>query len=168
MVSVGKSAFLAGLFALSSAGLANAQPQIIGPGDPGGGGGSGGGGDCYRIAETIDGPYTVSFCLGNANRYEVTGDGLSCEGRLRWSRSGSARLEINLRRASCGGGKAWSADSLSCSYGNIGAPSTLGGGGGGPQSVTPNNPDFGNVLRCTYDPSVPGHPSSQVTAHRVG
>jgi hypothetical protein len=170
MISVGRTA-LAGLLVLGLATLAAAQPQIITPVDPGGGGGGGGssGGDCYRIAETIDGPYTVTFCLGNRNRYEVTGNGLECDASLSWRRAGSGRIEINLSRANCGRGTSWSPDTISCSYGNIGRPpSSLGGGGGGPQFVTPNNPDFGNVLRCTYDPSVPGHASTEVTAHRIG
>lgn len=162
MLGLRKSAaFIVGLFVLSPLGPAAAQNIISGGGD--------GGGDCYRIAESLDGPYSLSFCLGNANRYEVTGNGLECDGGLSWNRNGRGRLEINLSRASCGRGKSWSADSIFCTYGNIGSPpSSLGEGGGGPQNVTPNNPDFGNVLRCTYLPAVAGHPSSQVTAHRLG
>ena len=171
MFSLAKStALLAGLFALSFAGLAAAQnlgPQIVIPEDPGSGADAG----CYRVDGDLYGPYTMSFCLGSSNsqkRYQVIGGGLECNGRLDWYRGGSGRLQINLRQASCGQGKAWSADTMTCNFGVVGPPNTLGGGGNSPQIVIPDRPNYGSVLRCTYDPSVPGAPSSQVTAHRIG
>jgi hypothetical protein len=172
MFRIGKAAFLGGLFVLSAAGTAAAQnvsPQIVIPENPGGGPDAG----CYQVQGDLYGPYSMSFCLGNSNSektYNVSGGGLDCNGRLDWYRSGSGRLQINLREADCTRGQLWSADTMTCNFGNIGGPVPLSGGGEGiqPQVVIPDRPNYGNVLRCTYDPSVEGYPTTQITARRIG
>lgn len=68
---------------------------------------------CYRAVGRIYDSYRFEFCLKRRGTYTVTGGGLRCEGRLRWELSGPG-VDVDLRRTSCGRGKAWSADSMWC------------------------------------------------------
>lgn len=162
---------LLALVALCAANAASAQnvgPQIVIPEDPSRGPDAG----CYLVDGDIYGPYRLSFCLGGSNsnkRYAVSGGGLDCHGRLDWYRAGRGMLQINLREAGCNRGQAWSADTMTCNYANVGNPVPLGSGGGAsPQIVIPNEPNYGSVLRCTYDPSVEGYSTTEITAYRLG
>lgn len=69
--------------------------------------------NCYAAAGNIYDKYSFSFCLKHRGTYSVRGKGLRCDGRLNWSVSG-IHINARLGRTSCGGGKAWSADSMSC------------------------------------------------------
>jgi hypothetical protein len=156
---------MAALFAISgSIGAAYAagegpSTRVVVPDKPGGGGGIGLGG-CYRVAERLYGPYTMSFCLSSKS-YKVSGGGLSCNGSLNWSSSGR-NISIKLRRSTCGRGQAWSADSMSCTVvGFLGAVL--------PKVIVPDRPGmpgFGD-LNCTYTPSEHGYRPTRIRANRV-
>ncbi len=69
--------------------------------------------NCYRAVGEIYGRYTFDFCLKNRGTYSVRARGVRCDGRLNWDVRG-ARVEAQLRRTSCGGGVAWTGDSMTC------------------------------------------------------
>lgn len=69
--------------------------------------------NCYAVVGRIYNKYDFSFCLKQRGTYQVRGAGLRCDGRLRWDVSG-IRVNARLTRTSCGFGKAWSADSMTC------------------------------------------------------
>ena len=139
---------------------AGPSTKVVVPDRPGGGGGIGLGG-CYQVAERLYGPYSMSFCLSGRGSYKVTGGGLDCNGSLSWNTSGR-NININLRRSTCGRGKAWSADSMSCTFvGFLGAVL--------PKVVVPDRPGlpgFGD-LRCTYKPAVSSYRPVQIRARRT-
>ena len=116
-------------------------------------------GGCYQIAERLYGPYTMRFCLTNRGSYRVSGGGLNCSGSLTWSVASGRTINIRLQRTSCGGGKAWSADSMSCQglgfFGSLVA-----------KVVIPDVPGLSN-LRCTYTPSVHSYKPVTVRARRI-
>ena len=117
------------------------------------------GGGCYQIAERLYGPYTMNFCLTNRGSYRVTGGGLNCSGSLTWSVSGGRTINVRLQRTSCGRGKAWSADSMSCQgLGFLGSIVA--------KVVIPDVPGLSN-LRCTYTPSVHSYMPVTVRALRI-
>jgi len=161
---IAQAVILAVILALSgfvtSADAAGPSTKVVVPDRPGGGGGIGLGG-CYQVAERLYGPYSMSFCLTGRGSYKVTGGGLACNGSLSWSTSGR-NINIQLRRSTCGRGKAWSADSMSCTFvGFLGAVL--------PKVVVPDRPGlpgFGD-LRCTYKPSVPTYRPVQIRARRT-
>lgn len=130
---------------------------------------------CYQLQGRIYGPYRMSFCLDRRNSfYEVRGGGLTCEAGLNWwpSRNGAT---IQLQRARCGRGQAWTADTLECRIagfpGYPGGPGNWGNGGYGQNQFSPQIavPDHGGAqtLNCTYYPAVRGYPVRQFTARRV-
>lgn len=98
---------------------------------------------CYRAVVTIYGGYNFRFCLEQRGTYRVTGRGVRCDGRLDWNTSG-AEVRVRLRRTSCGGGVAWSADRMTC------RPSLIAGIIG--MIIDPDRP-FLNALRCDYRPA---------------
>lgn len=142
------------------------RPQVVVPDYPVGGGYEG----CYRITELIYGPYRLSFCLGSVrgNSYTVVGGGIDCRGRLDWS-EGSSGIQINLARTSCGGGIAWSADTLRCNFsGPTRPPSVF--DELRPNVVIPDRPDRpvrADELTCRYFPAAPGFSVITVTARRT-
>jgi hypothetical protein len=69
--------------------------------------------NCYRAAVRIYDGFRFDFCLKQRGTYTASKVGVRCEGRLTWGVDG-IWVNAKLRRTSCGGGKAWSADSLSC------------------------------------------------------
>ena len=105
------AAIVAGLFMFTVAAVAAAEPdvRVVVPDVPGGVIVS----NCYAAVGDIYGKYSFSFCLKHRGTYSVRGKGLRCDGRLNWGVSG-VHVNAKLSRTSCGGGKAWSADSMSC------------------------------------------------------
>ena len=70
--------------------------------------------NCYRAIGSVYGANRFEFCLKQRATYTVRGSGgLRCNGRLNWSVDGIF-VNAKLRRTSCGGGVAWSADSMTC------------------------------------------------------
>ena len=69
--------------------------------------------NCYAAVGNIYNKYSFTFCLKQRGSYSVRGGGLRCDGRLSWKVSG-IHVNARLSRVSCGSGKAWSADSMSC------------------------------------------------------
>lgn len=132
----------------------DANARVVVPDVPGGADFAG----CYRVQGPLYGPYTMTFCLKQRGTYSVTGGGIRCEGRLNWSSDGR-RIDIQLRRTSCGNGVAWSADRLRCTPGGI-------FGGVVPFVVVPDVPIL-QTLRCTYDPDAPGYKTTRITARRI-
>lgn len=108
-------------------------------------------GACYQVTERLYGPYSMSFCLNGRNSYKVKGGGLSCNGTLSSTISGHT-INIRLARSSCGHGRAWSADSMSCS--SVGVLGTL------------PLPGLGD-LKCTYTPAVAGFKPVPIRAYRI-
>lgn len=104
------AALAAFVFVLTSAVLA-AEPdvRVVVPDVPGGVIVS----NCYAAVGNIYGKYNFSFCLKQHGTYSVRGGGLRCDGRLNWNVSG-IYVAARLSRTSCGHGKAWSADTMSC------------------------------------------------------
>lgn len=84
--------------------------RVVIPDAPGGGADVAG---CYRSIGVIYGKYKMDFCLKGRGTYRVIGEKLDCTGRLDWDTEGPG-INIRLRRASCGNGKAWSADTAWC------------------------------------------------------
>jgi hypothetical protein len=69
---------------------------------------------CYRISQSLYGPYRMSFCLDNGQgSYRVTGGGLDCRGGIDANAYGR-RVDIALSYSQCGRGTAWTADNLYC------------------------------------------------------
>lgn len=68
---------------------------------------------CYQAIGSIYGGYSFEFCLEQEGTYEVSGNGIHCEGELTWKGLGTY-VTANLKETSCGNGVAWSADSMSC------------------------------------------------------
>lgn len=132
----------------------NADARIIVPDVPGGALLAG----CYSITQRLYGPYRMQFCLEQRGSYSVTGGGVACNGRLNWSARGRD-LRIDLRRATCGNGVAWSADHMECRGAGLFAGIIA-------RIFAPNSKVIG-ALRCTYTPAA-GHQSPvTVTARRV-
>src|SRR5579871_5584780 len=104
------AALAAFVFVLTSA-VAAAEPdvRVVVPDVPGGVIVS----NCYAAVGNIYGKYSFSFCLRQRGTYSVRGAGLRCDGRLNWNVSG-IYVAARLSRTSCGQGKAWSADTMSC------------------------------------------------------
>ena len=147
---------------------------------------------CYRISQSLYGPYRMSFCLDNGQgSYRVTGGGLDCRGGIDANAYGR-RVDIALSYAQCGRGTAWTADNLYCQavFAGGGYGGGLSGGFGGnsgayagrsgpssriavPEIAVPDVavpvpvPAYIAGLRCTYDPAVGGYPQMSVTARRV-
>lgn len=107
------STFVAGLLALAvtAPSLAQAEPEVrvFVPEVPGGVIVS----NCYRAVGELYGARTFEFCLKRNGSYKVRGAGLRCDGRLTWDVTGLI-VTAKLRRSSCGGGVAWSADRMVC------------------------------------------------------
>jgi hypothetical protein len=129
--------------------MAQQEPgaRVIVPDLPGGAAFSG----CYRVSQRLYGPYRMTFCLTQRGTYQVTGGGVTCNGRLDWRASGRD-ISVQLRRSSCGNGVAWSADRMNCRGSGLlgtilGIPALAG-------------------LRCTYTPGVRGERPMNITARR--
>lgn len=140
------------MFAPSGA-FAQAEPRVIVPDHPGGAAFGG----CYRVNTRLYGPYRLTFCLQQRGVYQITGGGVTCNGRLDWRVSGRD-INVQLRRTSCGNGVAWSADRMTCRSAGL-----LGGIIG--FVIVPGIPNIGS-LRCTYSPSVPQYRPVTFTARR--
>jgi hypothetical protein len=160
---------------LAPVGPASAQSPAVSVAvpSPGGGGGLTG---CYRVAHTIYGPYSMSFCLnrGRGGSYKVTGGGLNCNGGLDWYDQGGGRVQIDLYRAPCGRGTDWTGDSMSCRarggpllQGGVGGAivGAIAGGLGVPSPSVPV-PGYGS-LNCTYYPVAGGYSPISITANRT-
>lgn len=114
--------------------------------------------NCYRAIGNVYGARTFEFCLKQRGTYKVRGAGLRCDGRLSWNVAGIF-VNVQLRRSSCGGGVAWSADSLSC------RPSLLLGIIAG--LLKEDRPLLDNLV-CDYTPAPgTGQKKSSFVAHRV-
>jgi hypothetical protein len=127
---------------------------------------------CYRVQGTIYGPYRMTFCLGGRgnNNYTVVGGGLNCNGGLDWYDRGNGRVEIDLYRAMCGRGQAWTGDSLSCRINNWRPIRPLPRLPGAQVAVPVPAPGPGpsyNSLNCIYNPVAGGYGPIQVTANRI-
>ena len=114
-------------------------------------------GGCYEVQQRLFGSYRMSFCLVQRGTYSIRGSRVRCDGRLDWSVRGRD-INIQLRRTSCGGGVAWSADRMTCRGGNM-LPAFLA------RLIAPNLPVL-QTLRCTYTPSVRREAPFQITARR--
>jgi hypothetical protein len=114
--------------------------------------------NCYRAVGNVYGARTFEFCLKQRGTYTARGNGLRCNGRLNWDVSGLS-VDIKLRRTSCGGGVAWSADRLSC------RPSLL---LGIIASLLKQDRPLLDNLVCDYSPA-PGTGAKKMSfvAHRV-
>lgn len=159
----GKEGWVAGSYVTATEG---ARPQVAVPDYPRPGGYAG----CYQVNEPLYGPYRLSFCLGSggASSYTVRGGGIDCRGSLDWS-EGVSGIQINLARTSCGGGVAWSADTLRCSttqQGRIPGPFDE----SQPNVPVPDRPVLAgpaDELTCRYYPAAPGYSVISVTARRT-
>jgi hypothetical protein len=133
----------------------DASTRVIVPDAPGGGASFAG---CYQVQQRLYGPYRMTFCLERPGTYQVRGGRVRCDGRLTWNVRGRD-INIQLRRTSCGGGVAWSGDSMSCRGAGL-LPAFLA------RIIVPDFPVL-QTLRCTYTPSVSGERPTQITARRV-
>ena len=125
------------------------EPFVVVPDQPGGGVRVNG---CFRATQNLFGPYRLTMCLERPGTYQVRGGGLRCDGRLTFRTIGRD-IHIDLRRTSCGRGRAWEAASIECRH-TGGVLRLL----GIPRLQT---------LRCTYFPSVRGVDSRTFTARRI-
>lgn len=128
------------------------EPRVVVPDHPAGVAVNG----CFRANRTLFGPYRLTFCLERRGTYEVRGGGLNCNGQLNWRASGRDIL-IDLRRASCGGRRAWEAATIECRSGGL-LGQIAGQLRGVPRLAT---------LHCTYFPSVRGVSRRTFSASRV-
>lgn len=147
----------------AAANATGARPQVVVPDRPGSSGFPGYEG-CYAVQGRIYGPYRLTFCLGSPRNsyYQVRGGGIRCDGPLDWS-EGRRGIQINLARTSCGGGIAWSADTMQCDFSRAGFPEPRAGGGfdNRPQVVVPDRPGGGRPIQageltCRYFPAARG------------
>jgi hypothetical protein len=123
------------------------EPLVVVPEHPGGVRVNG----CFRATQDLFGPYRLTLCLDRRGTYQVRG-GIRCDGRLT-HRTIGRDIHIDLRRASCGRGRAWEAASIECRHtGGLLRRLAM------PQLST---------LRCTYVPSVRGVGSRSFTARRI-
>jgi hypothetical protein len=152
----------AGIFssmAIVAGGAQSVTPQIAVP-DTGGSGVEG----CYRVDGTIYGPYRLAFCLQTRSSYTVKGGGLDCKGGLDWYDQGKGRIEIDLYKAKCGSGQAWTGDSLSCNVPDW-KPITVKLGYNKLKIPVPVKKY--STLNCTYNPISGGYKPVKVTAKRT-
>ncbi len=112
---------------------------------------------CFRANQNMFGPYRLTFCLDRRGTYQVQGGGLRCDGTLAWRASGRD-IFIDLRRGSCGRGRAWEAATIDCRH----SGSLLGQLAGRILDIP-----LLSALRCTYHPSVPGVGRRVFTANRI-
>lgn len=126
----------------------DAEPFVIVPDHPQGVPVNG----CYSANRQLFGPYQFNFCLNRPGSYTVRGGGVRCDGRLTWRTSGST-IHADIHRASCGGGVAWEAASMTCQplgriFGPIGSLLI-------------------RTLTCTYFPTVRFQRNQIFTASRI-
>lgn len=152
---IGLAAALA--FAMSSASAQDFGAQVAVPED------GGRSRDCYQFQERIYGPYRMAFCLNSRNggRYRVMDGDLDCRAELTWSQAARNRIRIDLTRATCGAGMAWSADTLICRTGDAGRASDA----MAPQVAVPDHGGR-DALVCRYLPSERGFEEITVVAVR--
>lgn len=153
LVSALSAAMLAVLLTVSTAIAQDAEARVIVPDVPGGALVSG----CYEAIGRLYSKYRFEFCLKQRGTYEIRGAGVRCEGRLDWNARG-ATVSVELRRARCGNGVAWSADTMTC------RPNLLLGFLG----LITDRP-FLNALTCDYRPA-PGTAErpTRFTVRRTG
>jgi hypothetical protein len=151
------SALVFGLAGATLAAAQDANTRVIVPEAPGGALVAG----CYRPTGNIYGSYRFEFCLERRGTYKVTGRGANCNGRLDWSVS-KAGIAVQLQRASCGNGQAWTGDSMTCRpNGILGA--ILG------KVLRPDDKVVLGGLRCDYRPvRGSGERPINFVARRVG
>ena len=115
--------------------------------------------NCYRALGDVYGANRFEFCLKQRGTYTVRGSGgLRCNGRLTWGVEGIF-VQAKLRRTSCGGGVAWSADSMTC------RPSLLLGIIAG--LLKQERPLLDNLV-CDYTPATStGEKKISFVAHRI-
>jgi hypothetical protein len=112
--------------------------------------------NCYRAVGRVHGATRFEFCLRQRGTYVAVGSGFRCEGRLDWSVSG-VYVNIQLRAVSCGGGVAWSPDTIRC------RPNLLLGFIAG---LLGQDRPLLDRLSCTYRPSS-GASSTTFVARRI-
>ena len=133
--------------ALSLSSSSGQDTFVVVPDHPGGGIPVNG---CFRATQNLFGPYRLTFCLERRGTYNIRG-GIRCDGQL-VHRTVGRTIHIDLRRASCGRGRAWEAASIECRHtGGLLLGLAL------PRLST---------LSCTYFPSVRGVSSRNFTARR--
>jgi hypothetical protein len=133
----------------------DANTRVIVPDAPGGALIAG----CYRVNQRLYGPYRMEFCLQQRGEYTVRGGNVRCEGRLNWSVKGRD-INIKLQRTSCGNGKAWSADTITCRGAGLLASFLA-------RIIAPDLPVLRD-LRCTYTPAKgSGEDPMSITARRL-
>jgi hypothetical protein len=111
---------------------------------------------CYKARSQLYGPYNFSFCLKKKATYAVRGNGIQCDGKLDWAKSGK-NINVDVRRTSCNRGKAWAAANMSCRPLSPLQEALL--------QILDQGEQAGG-LRCTYDPSVPGETNRSFLAVR--
>jgi len=122
---------------------------------------------CYRSDRQLFG-YRFTMCLRNrGGTYTVSGRGFNCEGRLSW-RAAGRDIFIDIRRQSCGRGRAWEAASIECRASGVvrGVLDSIFGRGANPFVMVPDTPAV-RTLRCTYFPTVRGVAPVTFTARRI-
>jgi hypothetical protein len=139
-------------------------PTVAVPAPSSGGGLTG----CFRIQETLYKNYRMSFCLnGRGNgTYNVSG-GVTCQGNLDWYDLRSGKLAIDLARATCGRGQAWTGDSLDCKVDKWKPETSVKIGGVKLTVPIPGGKTRYDGLNCTYNPVGYGYKPVKVTAKRV-
>jgi hypothetical protein len=154
------------LFATPPAAIAQDSigPTVAVPAPSSGGGLTG----CFRIQETLYKNYRMSFCLnGRGNgTYNVSG-GVTCQGNLDWYDLRSGKLAIDLARATCGRGQAWTGDSLDCKVDKWKPETSVKIGGVKLTVPIPGGKTRYDGLKCTYNPVGYGYKPVKVTAKRV-
>jgi len=144
-------ALIAATFVASPA--SSQEVRVIVPDHPGGIPVNG----CFNANRPLFGPYRFSFCLERRGTYSVRGGGVRCEGQISWRTSGRDIL-VDIRRTSCGGGRAWEAATMDCRH--------VGGLLGRLAGRVLDIPRLSS-LRCTYHPSVPNRGTPTFTANRL-
>lgn len=121
---------------------------------------------CFRADRQLFG-YRFTMCLRNRGTFQVSGRGMNCEGRLNWRVSGRDIL-IDVRRQSCGRGRAWEAASIDCRGTGVvrGILDSIFGRAANPFVMVPDTPAV-RALRCTYHPTVRGVRPVTFTARRI-
>jgi len=106
---------------------------------------------CFRATQDLFGPYRLTMCLERRGTYQVRGGGLRCDGRLT-HRAIGRDIFIELRRASCGRGRAWEAASVECRHTG--------------RLIIQIVPRL-STLSCRYFPTVRGVSPRNFTARRI-
>ncbi len=149
------------LFAASAATAQDANTRVLVPDAPNGALVSG----CFQADRNLYGQ-GLTFCLERRGTYQISGNGVRCDGRLDWNVAG-AQVNIDLRRQSCNRGVAWAAASITCRpQGLLDKILTDIFRKQNERVLVPDVPVVG-ALRCTYHPTVPGNRQQSFVAKRL-